>query len=151
MLVMKRKLSLCEIGLTHSDLGHGRLIGGGGIVEIELRGRVLGIQWGYAVEIVLGLASLRLRLVEYGTGLVDVSLIHLRVDYEECLTLVDMRSFLETHLFEVALHTGMYLYKLLGADAAHILAVDIYVASGDGLHLHLRQRRLLGFGAQKET
>ncbi len=50
-------------------------------------------------------------------GLVDVSLIHLRVDYEECLTLVDMRSFLETHLFEVALHTGMYLYKLLGADA----------------------------------
>ena len=74
--------------------------------------------------------------VELCAGFIGIGPVETRVDYEQSLSLFYIGSFFEKHAFEVSFHAGVDLDELLGADAAYVFAVDIYVAGLDGLNFN---------------
>ncbi len=96
------------------------------------------------------LARLRLRFVELRTGFVHMRVIEFGIYYEKSLTLVDIRTLLETHLFEIALDSGMHLHELLRTDATHIFTIYVDIGSLHRLDFHNRQRSLLRLGFKQE-
>ena len=63
-----------------------------------------------------------------------------RVDHEKRLAFFNIGAFGEEHLFEVALDAGADFDELLGADAAHVIAVNIDVFRLNGFDGHDRKR-----------
>jgi hypothetical protein len=142
--ITQRELGLREVGLANDDVGRGALVSGDGIVEVELAGGVLLVERTDAVQVALGLQSLRPGLVELGPSAVGAGAVELRVDDEEGLPLIDIGTLGEEHPFEVTLDAGADFDELLGANTPHILAVDIDVLRDDGLDGHDGQH--LGHG-----
>ncbi len=68
--VAERHLGLRKVGLAHHHVGHGALVGGDGVVQVELAGGILLIQRTNAVQVALGLQILGPGLVELRLGLV---------------------------------------------------------------------------------
>lgn len=50
------------------------------------------------------------------------------------LVLRHVLSFGKKHILQIAFYTGTYLNKLLGTDAAHILAIYLHVTLGGRFH-----------------
>ena len=138
--IAQRHFGLREVGLAHHHVGRGALVRSDGVVQFELAGRALLVERTDTVEVALGLEGLRARLVELRLGLIDTRPVHERVDHEKRLPFLDIGAFGEKHLFEVALDTGTDFDELLGADAAHVIAVNIDVLCGHGFHGHDRKR-----------
>ena len=82
----------------------------------------------------------RARLVELRLGLVHARPVDERVDHEKRLAFFNIGAFGEEHLFEVALDAGADFDELLGADAAHVIAVNIDVFRLNGFDGHDRKR-----------
>ena len=148
--VAERHLGLREVGLADHHVGRGALVGGHRIVQVELAGGILLVEGADAVQVALGLGLQRAGLVELGGRLVGAGAVEAGVDDEERLPFLDVGTLGEEHLFEVALDAGADFDELLGADAAHVFAVDVDILGRDGLDLHHGQHHDFGARPQPE-
>ncbi len=89
-------------------------------------------------------------LLSCARAFVHMRVIEFGIYYEKSLTLVDIRTLLETHLFEIALDSGMHLHELLRTDATHIFTIYVDIGSLHRLDFHNRQRSLLRLGFKQE-
>ena len=132
------KFGLSEIGLADDYFGGSAFVGCGRIVEVELRGCVLGIEGFDSAEVAFGFLGLSACLVELGASLVDMRFIEARVNHEKGLAFFDIRTFLEKHAFEVAFDTCVDFDELLCADSAYVFTIYINVSRADGLDFDVR-------------
>ncbi len=149
--VAQRKFRLRQVGFAHHHIGRGALVGGHGVVQVELAGGVLFVEGADAVQIALSFQCLCLGLVQLGFCAVGPGAVELRVDDEQRLPLFNIGAFGKEHPFEVALHAGADFDELLGTDAAYIFAVDVDVLCRDGFHLHHGQHFGNGPRAEHEN
>ena len=80
-----------------------------------------------AVQVALGFQCLRTGFVQLSPRPVRPGAIKFRIDDKEGLSFVDMRSFGEKHLLEIAFHTGVDFDELLCPDPSHIFPVYVHV------------------------
>ncbi len=120
-------------------LGKGALTCGLGIVEVELRGRVLLVEGRDSRQITLGLAGIGPGLGELRAGFLHTCAVYLRVDYEQGLPATHERTFLEKYPLQISFDTCADFDKLLRADAPHIFTIYVHIPGLHRLHLHNRQ------------
>jgi hypothetical protein len=118
---------LREIGFADFDVRRSAFVSGDRIVEIELAGGILLVKRPDAVQVALGFQCLRTGFVQLSPRPVRPGAIKFRIDDKEGLSFVDMRSFGEKHLLEIAFHTGVDFDELLCPDPSHIFPVYVHV------------------------
>ena len=118
--VAEYHFSLRKVGFAHHHVRHSALVGGDGVIQVELTGGILLIQRTNTVQVALGLQSLGPGFVQLRLGLVRTGAIDRRVDDEKRLALLNIGSLGKEHLLQITFRRGPGSHELLGPDTAHV-------------------------------
>ena len=147
--VAEYHFSLRKVGFAHHHVRHSALVGGDGVIQVELTGGILLIQRTNTVQVALGLQSLGPGFVQLRLGLVRTGAIDRRVDDEKRLALLNIGSLGKEHLLQITFDAGPDLDELLGPDTAHVLAIDADIFDLHRFDGHHRQSGGLRPGTQQ--